>query len=108
MKYYTQARTSGGFADFTPDNLQGIKKILLDKRNAFDTDLILTYIQNKTGGCEEILTPGYEALKCGLVLRDKGVAVICENTSDIKDEKHTLMYECFGEAKKIHDEWEKI
>jgi hypothetical protein len=109
MKYYTCARTSGGFADFTPDNLADVeRKIMLDKRSVKDTDRILSYIQNKVGECEKILTPGYEDLKCGLIFRNKGVAVLCENTGDIGDEKHTLMYKCFGEAKKIHDEWEKI
>ncbi len=110
MKYYTHARTSGGFADFTQDNVFDIKrKVLLDEKNIYDTHRIMSMVQEAAGGeCEEILLAGYADLKCGLIFREKGVAVLSECISEPKDDLCTRMYECFCEAKKIHDEWERL
>ncbi len=106
MKYYTCARTSGGFADFTDDNIFDIgRKITITGRNVCETDRILSLVCEKVRGeCEELLTPGYGDLKCGVIFRDKNTAVL----SDFSDKASTFVYECFAQAKKIHDEWEKI
>ncbi len=123
MKYYTCANTSVGLVDFTEENIFDIKtKIeLKGKNNA--RDYILSQIC--ADSAESIIEVGYEDLKSGIIMRDKGVAVIknCQNptmTIDIdnysdKSEQNAEtenlyqgMLRAYADAKKIHDEWESI
>ncbi len=122
MKYYTCANTSTGFADFTEENIFDIgKKIKVICCNRYVKSYILGFLR---GNSEKIIAVGSKNLLDGLVFRDENVAVVsnCRNfceTIDLdnyfgfeENEKYDFyckrMFECYDEAKEIHDEWENI
>ena len=122
MKYYTCANTSSGFVDFTEENIFDIDyKIQLICNNGYVKSYVLGFLK---GEGEKILSVGSKNLTDGIVLRDKSIAVVgsCRNAyktvnldqyfSFLDIEKINPIYEnmflCYGQAKEIHDEWEKI
>ena len=125
MKYYTCANTSSGFVDFTEDNVKFInKKVVLKCKNDLIKDAILDYVCRDFTEYDEVLCCGSKDLKNGIVSAKNGVAIVrkCEEYDrifdiDLKfgikdykeiDELYQDMFNAYAEAKKIHDDWEKI
>lgn len=122
MKYYTCANTSSGLVDFTEENIFDIDyKIQLICKNSYVKSYVLGFLK---GESEKILSVGGKNLTDGLVFRNRNVAVVgsCQNAykilnldkyfgfSDVEESKsfYENMFLCYGQAKDIHDEWEKI
>lgn len=126
MKYYTGANTSAGFVDFTEDNIFDIEnKIEIRGKNDCIRSYVLKLLREKLGDCEEIICPGSRRLTSGIILRDKNTAIVskcneagklidldvCFDVPDYNPEITSLygsMFKAYDEAKKIHDDWEKI
>ena len=126
MKYYTCANTSAGFVDFTEDNIFDIEnKTMIKGNNDCIRSYVLKLLREKSEDCEEIICHGSRRLTAGLILRDKSTAVVskCNNPEKVIDlDKsfgvadynpeikylYEMMFRAYGEAKEIHDEWEKI
>lgn len=124
MKYYTCANTSGGVVDFTEENIFDIEtKIELKGKNNNVRDYILSQIC--TTGAESIIEVGYYDLKSGIIMRDKGIAIVksCKNPTktinfdnysdkDVQNPQAEHLYQsmlrAYSDAKIIHDEWERI
>ncbi len=127
MKYYTCANTSEGFTDLTEDNIFDIEtKIELKGSSSHIRNLVLKLALEYNGSeCEEIICPGTSDLLSGVILRDKGIAIVnkCVEANKVinldsyfgvpeYNPRTKYLYECmfssFAEAKKIHDAWEAI
>ena len=121
MRYYTCANTSGGFVDFTEENGFDVNnKIILMCKNSYVKSYILGFLKGKS---EKIVSSGSKNLVDGLIFRDKNYAVVsnCENPCRVfnldeyfgfddgeEDSYLKNMFIYYGDAKDIHDEWEKI
>ncbi len=121
MKYYTCANTSGGFIDFTEENVFDVEnKVQLICNNDYVKSYILGFLR---GESEKIISAGSNNLLGGVVFRDKNTAVVssCQNAckifnldeyfgleKEVENEFYNHMFNCYGQAKEIHDEWESI
>lgn len=126
MKYYTCANTSDGVVDFTEENIFDIEnKIELRCKNDCIRSYVLKLLAEKLGEYEEIVCHGSRDMTSGIILRDKNTAIVseckepdkvvdldvCFDVPDYSSEITSLyesMFKAYGEAKKIHDDWEKI
>ena len=126
MKYYTCANTSEGFTDLTKENIADIgTKIELRGSNRHIIDLVLRLAVEYKGEGEKILFAGTKDLLSGVISRENDIAIVnsCINADKIinldnyfgvpeYNPRTKYLYECmytsFSEAKKIHDEWERI
>ncbi|MEE1042497.1 MAG: hypothetical protein UH854_00890, partial [Clostridia bacterium] len=125
MKYYTCANTSSGVADFTDDNISFIdKKVVLKCRNNLIKDAVLRRVGKGFSECDEIYCCGSNKLISGIVSKNNEVAIVdkcsnydklidldlqfCINDCEEANELYTEMFKAYGEAKIIHDQWEKI
>lgn len=121
MKYYSCANTSSGYVDLTEDNIFDIdNKIQVICKNDYVKSYILGFLN---GESEKIISVGSRNLTYGLVFRDKNTAVIsaCKTPvrvfdldeyfgfEDVEEDVFlSNMFEFYGQAKEIHDEWESI
>ncbi len=122
MKFYTCANTSSGFVDLTQNNLFDVEKtISLNSSLAYLSDKIIRkYTENLDGNYDQIIEHGTKDVLRGIILKDKSLAIV-SNYPDAQHQKdiHTRelpvdkdaylkMLEMYKEAKKIHDDWEKV
>ena len=121
MRYYTCANTSGGFVDFTEENVFDIEnKVQLICKNEYVKSYILGFLN---GESEKIISVGSRNLTDGLIFRNKNAAVVsnCKNPYKVFDldkyfgfadgeeiEYYNSMLNFYEDAKEIHDEWESI
>lgn len=127
MRYYTCANTSGGLVDFTEENIFDIEtKVELKGGSEQMRSLLLELIRKDIReDAEEIMVVGCRDLKSGIILRDKGLAIVegCENSarsvnlddyfgkaeqSPEIEHLYQSMIKAYNQAKEIHDEWESI
>ena len=127
MKYYTSANTSSGFVDFTEENIFDVKKKIELKSSSFHIrNLVLRLaFEYKDKECEQIIKAGSKDILEGIVLNNRETAIVksCENaykTINLDNffgvpeynpktkYLYECMYNCFYEAKLIHDKWERI
>lgn len=125
MRYYLRANTSQGVWDFTEDNVLDVETIInLKCGNINITDAIISeFCSVLTEGYDEIIAPVSKILKSGIILKNRRCAVVnnfASATESINIDNHLSlwhgketdmpdqMYIAYKEAKKIHDEWEKI
>ena len=121
MKYYTCANTSSGFVDLTTENVFDVyNQIKLVCQNSYVKSYVLGFLK---GNSEKIISAGSKNFLDGLVFRGKNMAVVsrCDNPCrtfdldryfeiDTNNDNEFLynMFECYAQAKEIHDEWETI
>lgn len=126
MKYYTCANTSEGFTDLTKENIYDIgRKIQLKGSNRHIINLVLRLAVEYKGSCEQIYSAGTKDLLSGVISRESDIAIVSSEINADKtvnldnyfgvpeyNPRTKYLYECmyasFAEAKKIHDEWERI
>ena len=127
MKYYTSANTSGGFVDFTEENIFDVKRKILLKGSSYHIiNLILRLaFEYSDKECEQIIKEGSGELLSGIILNNRELAIVsrCENADKVinldnyftapeYNPKTKYLYECmhncFYEAKQIHDKWERV
>ena len=127
MKYYTCANTSDGVWDFTGDNVFDVEDIIeLKSTNRHITDAVLgCFCKGISEPYDEIIAPGSKGLKSGVILNSRKLAVVANfsgasktvNLDDLFGDIHHLtdtlampraMEHAYREAKRIHDDWEKI
>lgn len=122
MKFYTCANTSSGFVDLTQNNLFDVEKtISLNCSLAYLSDKILRrYTEDIEENYDEIIEPGTKDVLRGIILKDKSLAIV-SNYPDAKlhkdiyakeltlsKEPYLNMLQIYKEAKKIHDDWERV
>lgn len=127
MKYYTCANTSGGFWDFTGDNVFDVENVIeLKSTNKHIADGVLNcFCKGISEPFDEIIAPGSKNLRSGIILNSRKLAVVANfpgasktvNLDEIFGNTHYLshtaampkaMENAYREAKQIHDDWEKI
>ena len=132
-KYFTCAHSCRGFVNLTENNIDSIGKkfiIFCSSRDAAANFIrrVGEYFENKKYTVEYILNPSDKNSFCGCIVRmldlfvgDKrilkdidGIAIdlgtdesLLPLENKIKD-CYESMYKAYGEAKEIHDVWEKI
>ena len=134
-KYFAASNSAGGFTNLMENNLAGIDRVIaLSGDSKKQKTEIFESLLKETEDAECVVSPFDIKNIDAVILRNKGVAVVdrdyitaeiraknidlCEanhQPSDIvcellKKEKWALdqMYNCYDDAKMIHDEWEKI
>ena len=126
MKYYTCANTSEGFTDLTKENIFDVgRKISIKGSNRHIINLVLRLAEEYKGACEEIMFAGTKDLLSGIISRENDIAIVSNTANADKvinldnyfgvpeyNPRTKYLYECmfasFAEAKKIHDEWERV
>ena len=125
MIYYTCANTSAGFWDLTMDNTFDAEKVIkLNCSNKYITDTILKELcRIISDSAEKIIYPGSVNLFSGVIDRKQKLAIVsaiedssCNvNVDEILGIKPCTEFKmpipmeiAYSEAKKIHDDWEKI
>ncbi len=143
ISYLTRANSCTGMENILNTNLYGIKKVYCI--NSFSEYLKSVFIGRVSGFYEKhdndmeyIISPFDKNEYDGLILRDRGIAVInstCINKSDIPDmqtvfldscingfsdydkykitvktieEKYNSIYDLYKKAKVVHDRWENV
>ncbi|MBQ8525872.1 MAG: hypothetical protein IJ460_04055 [Clostridia bacterium] len=141
--YFARANSSAGLVNRFESNLRGLNKIyLLTGASCYVKSVFIgrvsAYFKEHGEELEYVFSPFSMKHYDGVILRDKGIAIIDENcVSDIRidvncipvdlgscisvdaaskikilsakaDEEYKNVYEIYEKAKKIHDEWEKI
>lgn len=137
-KYFAASNSAGGFTNLMDSNLSGIERIftISGESKKQKTEILEGILKNveTTEDTECVISPFDIKNIDAVILRDKGIAVVdsdcvsdgitaidldlkevnqqCTEEVDklSKKEKWALyeMYKCYDDAKKIHDEWEKI
>lgn len=130
-KYFTRALTSAGEVNLTDENLSGLKKTVKisgggrrEKTKIFAA--LAEYAAAKGKQAELILSPYPKGFSDGVIIKGCAAAVCEELTSGgevaialpyseaaraLEEKKNgalATVFEEYAEAKKIHDEWEKI
>lgn len=135
-KYFALANSAGGLANLMDNNLQGLKTIytISGESKKQKTEVLEAILQKADGAIECVVSPF--DIKCidAVIIRDKEIAVVDRECAGSKiaaknidldevnqrgteipkelseKEKWALceMYKCYDDAKKVHDEWEKI
>ncbi len=127
MKFYTCANTSCGFCNFTSDNVFDIENVIeLKGSDKYIVDAVLRcYCNESSQQFDKIIAPGTENLKSGIISKNRKLAVVSDfadgkkivdideilKLKSIPQDSHTIpkdMEDAYKEAKKIHDDWEKI
>lgn len=110
-KYFLSANTSGGYISFYEETMKNLEKsyILSDLSEA-EASTVIFDIANIYGADELILNPMNTNLADGCILSKKKLGIFSKRTKIIPEQTGDLssLYTAYGEAKKIHDEWEKI
>lgn len=119
LMYYAAANSCCGYVSFLNEYAGGMKIICL--KNA--TEECKAHLKGRLRHCETILRAGTEESAEGFLLRDKGVLILDsdfgggvgkifdfapEYFAEVDCSPLRDMYAELSEAKKIHDEWEKI
>lgn len=136
-KYFALANSAGGLANLMDNNLSGIKTIwkITGESKKQKTEILDDILKNaeNLADAECVVSPFDIKNIDAVIIRDKGVAVVDSNCSFeqpadkeinlgevnqkteiprelLEKQKWALgeMYKCYDDAKKIHDEWERI
>lgn len=110
MKYYTCANTSAGLWNFTVDNISDVENLVnLNSRNIHFVDAVLrSFCSELCEEYDEIIAPGTQNLRQGIISKKRSFAIISDRYADENTVMPEKMETAYREAKKIHDDWEKI
>lgn len=110
-KYFLSANTSSGYISFYDETMKNLEKsyILSDLSEA-EASTVIFNISDIYGADEIILNPMNTNLADGCILSKKKLGIFSKRTKIFPEQTDDLsgLYTAYGEAKKIHDEWEKI
>lgn len=110
-KYFLSANTSEGYVSFYDETANRLERMYaISGVPEASASKIIKDIAVSKGADELILNPMNTEMADGCIWRERGIGVFGER---IKSEpvfgvNHNGLYGAYGEAKKIHDEWEKI
>lgn len=109
-KYFLAANTAEGYVDFFDEAAAGLSLVYtLSGQNANVSDTIKRAAYENNAD-EIILNPMDVNSVYGCIWRNEKTGLFCENTqkTELDTKNHKGLCKAYGEAKKIHDEWEKI
>ena len=131
IKYFTCANSCKGLINLTESNIKGIGRVYSIKSSSLKRmsnfiKQVGEYFESRNTLVEYILNASDKSIYDGCIIKDmnvilfnsktfdKGIEINLGTTEDYVwlEEKiqscYDRMYVAFGEAKKIHDDWEKI
>ena len=108
-KYFLSANTSGGYVSFYDETARQLERVYIVSgvSEGAASGIIKKFAQKNNAG-ELILNPMNSELLEGCIAGDTGVFYERLKTGPHTDKDHAGLYTAYGEAKKIHDDWEKI
>ncbi|MDY3929109.1 MAG: hypothetical protein SOZ34_07090 [Clostridia bacterium] len=110
-KYFLAANTSGGYVNFYDETAESLKSVYtvtgLTDASASE---VVKKLAAERGADELIINPMNVEEADGCIWREKGIGVFTERIKEkqANDENCAGIYRAYTEAKKIHDDWEKI
>ena len=110
-KYFLSANTSAGYVSFYDETVKKLSCIytVTEETPQKESEEIFA-LAEKYGADEMILNPMNTRLAMGCVISRQNAGVFGASLKNpiALNENHRGLYKAYGEAKQIHDEWEKI
>lgn len=110
-KYFLSANTSAGYVSFYDETAKKLSSVytVTEETLQKESKEIFT-LAEKYGADELILNPMNTKLAVGCMISSQNAGVFGASIKNpiVFNENHRGLYKAYGEAKQIHDEWEKI
>lgn len=106
-KYFLSANTAEGYVSFFEEEIKRLKFVYTLSGRTEEVFEKIKKAAFENNADELILNPTKPDAVCGCIWRGKQMGLFCESSARTPKNCEAI-YKAYSEAKKIHDEWEKI
>lgn len=109
-KYFLSANTAEGYISFFDETIEKLSLVYTLSGHGCKSSDAIKRTAYEYNADELILNPMDVNSVCGCIWRDKKAGLFCEGAGRLNNitKNHEGLYKAYAEAKKIHDDWEKI